>query len=393
MTALIRILKNHRKQLILAVILLLTVAGTLAVKWNEINQFSFSNNYSLHYVKARVLSVDEENLTEDELEAGRYIGTQELTLRILTGDSKGEVITMTNYMSRTINVRCREGQTILICADIPDNAEPYYTIYNYDRSPAVLAILLIFAAAVLLIGRKQGLLSILGLTYTVFFIILFLVQAVFHGFSAVGTTAVTILCTCLASLLLLTGFTRKTVVGVLGTLLGVLISGVAFLAFSQMLHLSGYNSESAESLLLIVQTTGLELKPLLAVCVLITALGAVMDVAVSVSSALYEIVSLNPDITRRALIASGMNIGRDMIGTMTNTLILAYTGTALPTMLLLLGYGYQFNQLISSDYLAIELSSGIASTIGVVMTVPLASVIAALVFVGNASAGKVRRRA
>ncbi len=392
MTALIRILKNHRKQLILAVILLLTVAGILAVKWNEINQFSFSNNYSLHYVKARVLSVDEENLTEDELEAGRYIGTQELTLRILTGDSKGEVITMTNYMSRTINVRCHEGQTILICADIPDNAEPYYTIYNYDRSPAVLAILLIFAAAVLLIGRKQGLLSILGLTYTVFFIILFLVQAVFHGFSAVGTTAVTILCTCLASLLLLTGFTKKTVVGVLGTLLGVLISGVAFLAFSQMLHLSGYNSESAESLLLIVQTTGLELKPLLAVCVLITALGAVMDVAVSVSSALYEIVSLNPDITRRALIASGMNIGRDMIGTMTNTLILAYTGTALPTMLLLLGYGYQFNQLISSDYLAIELSSGIASTIGVVMTVPLASVIAALVFVGNTRAGKVRRR-
>ena len=372
---------KYRKQLLFAAFLILSVVLILTINWSSINTFTFVNNYSLHYVRARVLSVDAEDLEEDSLEEGRYVGTQELTLEILTGDTKGEVITMTNNLSRTVNVYAQEGDVILICADTPDNAEPYYYIYNYNRGPAMLLILLIFAAVVILIGRKRGFLALAGLSFTVFFIILFMVQAIFHGLPALPVTVLTIICTCIATLLLLTGFTKRTIVGIAGTLIGVLIAGLFYQVFCAMLHLSGFNADSAESLLLILQGTGLELKPLLLICVLIAALGAVMDVAVSVSSSLNEIASLNPGITGKQLFASGMNIGRDMIGTMTNTLIMAYTGTALPTMLLLLGYGYEFDQLISSDYLAIEISSGIASTLGVVMTVPIASAVSVLVFV------------
>ena len=114
--------------------------------------------------------------------------------------------------------------------------------------------------------------------------------------------------------------------------------------------------------------------------VLIAALGAVMDVGMSVAASLEEIHTLNPALNARALMGSGTRIGRDMIGTMTNTLILAYTGTALTTMILLLAYGYDMGHLLSSDYLAMELAQGIASTGGVVLTVPVASVISALVY-------------
>ena len=118
--------------------------------------------------------------------------------------------------------------------------------------------------------------------------------------------------------------------------------------------------------------------------VLIAALGAVMDVGMSVAASLEEIHTLNPALNARALMGSGMRIGRDMIGTMTNTLILAYTGTALTTMILLLahrlGVETAVGHLLSSDYLAMELAQGIASTGGVVLTVPVASAISALVY-------------
>lgn len=127
-------------------------------------------------------------------------------------------------------------------------------------------------------------------------------------------------------------------------------------------------------------TMGMELWPMLMASVLITALGAVMDVGMSVAASLEEIHTLNPALNARALMGSGMRIGRDMIGTMTNTLILAYTGTALTTMILLLAYGYDMGHLLNSDYLAMELAQGVASTGGVVLTVPVASAISALVY-------------
>ena len=114
--------------------------------------------------------------------------------------------------------------------------------------------------------------------------------------------------------------------------------------------------------------------------VLIAALGAVMDVGMSIAASLEEIHMLNPELGSRALMESGMRIGKDMIGTMTNTLILAYTGTALTTMILLLAYGYDMGHLLNSDYLAMELAQGIAATGGVVLTVPVASIISAAVY-------------
>ena len=120
--------------------------------------------------------------------------------------------------------------------------------------------------------------------------------------------------------------------------------------------------------------------------VLISALGAVMDVAVSLAASLEELVLVNPNMGQKALLRSGLNIGKDMIGTMSNTLILAYAGTALSTMLCLIAYGYQFTQLLSSDYLAIELSQGLCATLGVVLTIPAAAGVSCLLFVRRKTA-------
>ena len=112
--------------------------------------------------------------------------------------------------------------------------------------------------------------------------------------------------------------------------------------------------------------------------VTVASLGAVMDVAVSLGASLQEISNLNPHIGRKELFHSGMNIGKDMIGTMTNTLILAFAGGTLSTLLVFVAYGVQFHQFLSSNLLALEIAKGFAGSAAVVMTVPISAAVCAL---------------
>jgi uncharacterized membrane protein len=159
------------------------------------------------------------------------------------------------------------------------------------------------------------------------------------------------------------------------TLLGELAACLLLGLFSGLLHLTGFQTDSAEGLLLIVQSTGLQVRTLLFAGTMVSALGAVMDVAVSVLSALREVALASPDPKRRDLFRAGIRLGQDMIGTMSNTLIFAFTGGALATMLVFYSYGVQVQQLLSSDYLTVELAQGLCSTAAVVLTVPLAALV------------------
>ena len=141
--------------------------------------------------------------------------------------------------------------------------------------------------------------------------------------------------------------------------------------------------EETESLILITQATGMRLNGILFAGIMVAALGAVMDVAVSLGAALYEIQILNPKISGRELFQSGMNIGRDMIGTMTNTLILAFSGGSLSTLLVFISYGIQFNQSISSDFFAVEVVQGIAGSSAVILTVPITAMVCAIGYRGR----------
>lgn len=131
-----------------------------------------------------------------------------------------------------------------------------------------------------------------------------------------------------------------------------------FYLFSTLLHLSGMNDTNGEGLVLVAGQTGLELHWLLLVAVLISSLGAVMDVALSLASSLHELREADGKMSGLQLFAAGMRIGRDMIGTMSNTLILAFAGEAVTTLLLLMAYGWHSSQLFASDYAAIQVAPG-----------------------------------
>ena len=193
------------------------------------------------------------------------------------------------------------------------------------------------------------------------------------------TVAALAVCT-LVSLLLLNPPSPKTWAAMLSTLAGVALAGGMFYLFSTLLHLSGMNDTNGEGLVLVAGQTGLELHWLLLVAVLISSLGAVMDVALSLASSLHELREADGKMSGLQLFAAGMRIGRDMIGTMSNTLILAFAGEAVTTLLLLMAYGWHSSQLFASDYAAIQVAQGVASTLGVVLGVPITSGICAALY-------------
>lgn len=329
--------------MVLAAVALLLVLACRGYDWDALGRYKGDNISSLHYVRGRVVEVLRDDTKPDQLDPARSMGTQELRILLLEGANKGTEVTIANYLTRTQNVRLRQGETAIICEDLPDSADAYYTVYNYDRAPVLVLILAVFAAAVVAIG----------------------------GWKGVRT---------LVSLLLLNPPSPKTWAAMLSTLAGVALAGGVFYLFSTLLHLSGMNDTNCEGLVLVAGQTGLELHWLLLVAVLISSLGAVMDVALSLASSLHELREADGKMSGLQLFAAGMRIGRDMIGTMSNTLILAFAGEAVTTLLLLMAYGWHSSQLFASDYAAIQVAQGVASTLGVVLGVPITSGICAALY-------------
>ncbi len=369
--------KRKIGEIIAGVIMVAVVVACVLYDWDSVNSYRMYNTATLDYVRARVVSVESSDL-ERGTDSSRYYGTQELLVYIKEGDYEGQEISVTNYLSDTTNVLAEEGMSIIICVDTPEDASPYFTVFNYDRQTGLAAIAGLFAVAMIVVGGRKGVRAVIGLGFTMVVILNCLVQGVFHGMSVVPFCAAVLAAVTVFALVILNGIEKKTVLFAAATLAGVAIAA-GFCALSQkVLCVNGYNFSEVESLSLIKSNTGLEIEHLLFAGVLISSLGAVMDVAVSIVSSLYEVKQANPALGKKEIFASGMRIGKDMIGTMSNTLILAFTGTSLVTMLLLPAFGYQTSQLLNSDYLMLEVVRGLSSTFAVVMTVPAASAISAL---------------
>lgn len=155
---------------------------------------------------------------------------------------------------------------------MPEGAALYYTVFNYDRCLPLGILVVVFAAVMLFVGK--GLRALAGVVFTLLLVVLFMVQAIYHGFSPAIISILTILTGTAVSLLLLNGCSRRTAVSALATVLGVAVTGIIFYISSKTLHLTGFNSGNAEELLVIQGATGLSVRSLLIAGVLVSSLGA-----------------------------------------------------------------------------------------------------------------------
>lgn len=357
-----------------AIIVLIFLAMSFMIVTFSNREFSYQqyNTSTLEYVRGKVVEVSEEELSETANFTG---GWQMVKVEILQGKAKGQVVEVENYITSSHNVIAKKGGRVIVRTDMPEGITPNFQIYNYDRSVGTFGMVLLFLAVVVIIGGRKGFMSCLGLAFTLCTVICLLLPSIFEGGNAWAVSVLTIILSTLVSCFCVCGVSRRTYINFLNTVLGTISAGVVYLLFMWVLGINGTNMSEAEQLILISNHTGLQLNGVLFAGVLVSTLGAVMDVAVSMGASLNEIRELNPKITPKELFRSGMNIGRDMIGTMTNTLILAFAGGTLATLLTFLAIGLQFHQLLSSNFLALEIASGIAGSMGVVLTVPISAAI------------------
>lgn len=337
----------------------------------------FPNDYWMYssdgitYDKAKVIEVVEENLTPSEDYLGKYTGSQTIIVEFTSGNQKGEQIEIKNSLSLTHNIYVEVGSSVIIKSDIPETGNPYYSVYNYNRISGLIAIALLFIIAMILVARAKGVKSAIGLIVSLYIIGYFLLPAIYRGWSPILVATISVLLITTISLTLLNGFCEKTYAAIASTMIGVGISVIFYFLLQNFLNLSGYNMSEADELIIISRSTNLVIKEVFFVAVLISSLGAVIDTTMSIASAIYEIREVNSGITKAELVKSGITIGQDMIGTMCQTLILAFVGSAIATLLVLISYGTQVNQFLSSDYIALEIVQAISGSMAIIFAVPI----------------------
>lgn len=365
----------------LAVIALVVVHG-LAIYFANLDKPGFltTDSTGTEYETAKVLSILEDNTVVDESTEGVLKGSMSLKVQILTGRYKGDICFITNYFSALYNVNVKEGNTVSVRIDTTGEGVYSVSVYNYNRAPLLAGLIILFFALLAIIGGKKGMKAFAGLAYTFVCICFILLPLTLKGYNAIVLTAVLIFITTTVSFILISGIGKKTIAAEVGCMCGVLIAALLGEFACRIGGISTFQTDEAEALLLVKSTFDLKMRGLFTAGILISAMGAVMDVSMSISSAVCELATVNGKMTFKELYKSGMNIGRDAMGTMANTLVLAYVGSSLNMMVLIYSYGVSFSQLINTDFVAIELIKAISGSIGIVCTVPCVSFIAAKLF-------------
>jgi yibE/F family protein len=328
-------------------------------------------------VKARVIDIVYDDLAESRPDVPiesdfRY---QHLKIEILTGKHKGEVYTVRNTIELAIPYRLifrlHDKMVLQVDEDEETGKITNLKIYERARDTKVYALIVIFAAALIIVGKKNGFKALITLGITVGLIFGIFLPCIIQGFNPILLALAVCSAATVITLFIISGNNKKTYTAIMGTIGGVIIAGLFAYSAGKILMLTGLGNEDAQLLAFIPQHRKIDYQGLLFAGIMIGALGAVMDVAMSISSAMWEIISVSPGISKKQLIQSGMNIGRDIIGSMSNTLILAYVSTSIPVLLLFILFSNGFTEIINLELLASEVLRAVAGSIGLICTIPI----------------------
>ncbi len=368
--------RNARSLLVLLLAALLFIGFRLSLR--ESGDGPKPTEYA-EYEKGTVVTVETDNCFSDPASDDAMRGEQMITVKVKTGQYAGEPLLTYNYVGPLFGVPVKEGDSVALIISTYKDGSHRATVFEYNRAPMLLLVLCLFFAVTVLVGRRTGAKSLVALIVTVAALFYVLLPLLLRGAPTLPTVFLVCVYITVVSFTILGGIRRKTLCAMLGTVAGVALAMLFGLLAQALCRVNGLRMSDVEPLLQLRQTgTPIGLKGLLVAGIIVSALGAVMDVAMSIASALEEVHAANPKLGFRELFRSGMNIGQDLVGTMTNTLILAFLGSGFTTILYLYSLGLARYQLLPSAYLSIEVISGVSSSIGMILAIPLTAAVSAL---------------
>lgn len=356
-------------------ILFVCVFAVFVIKLNQVEKTELVVRTGQTFEKAKVVKILQDNLEEN----GTRVGEQKVRVRMLTGVRKGEELDITSSSGYLFGAACKPGMKVIVIQSVAGDST-VASVYTQDREGVIYIFALIYLLVLCLIGGKQGIKGCLGLVFTFFCVIFVYLPLVYLKYSPFWTAVFVCFITTLVTMYLIGGPTRKTCAATLGTLVGVILAGVSAWCFSKASGISGYNVSDIETLMTLWNTNRIQVGGLLFSGLLISCLGAVMDVAMSISSAIDEIYRQNLSLSRKELFKAGLRVGRDMMGTDSNTLILAFAGSSVSTLLLDYSYNLPYQQIINSNNIGIAIMQGLAGSFGIVLSVPFTVLICTILF-------------
>lgn len=327
------------------------------------------------FEKGVVIEILQDNLQLD----GSRLGEQRIRVKMLTGVRKGQELETTSSAGYLFGAGCTEGMHVVIMQSVSGDST-VTSVYAQDRGWVIYVFAALYLLTLCLVGGKQGIKGSLGLVFTFLCILLVYLPLVCRGVSPFWAAVLICVATTVVTLYLIGGPTRKTAAATGGTVAGVVIAGVAATVFSMASGVTGWNVSDIESLLTLWNVSGIQVGGLLFSGLLISSLGAVMDVAMSISSSMSELYDRNPAMTRTELFRAGMRVGRDMMGTDSNTLILAFAGGSVSMLLLDYAYDLPYLQIINSNNIGIAILQGLSGSFGIVLSVPVTVLLAVFLY-------------
>ena len=296
---------------------------------------------------------------------------------LTSGKQKGTSFSMTQTLDEMMPPVPRQvepGDRILVVYSEPSEKTGSISGWSYAGSNHTLGTAVLIGAfllIILLIGRSKGITTILSLLLTIAAVFLVYLPSVLRGQNIYFMTILVSLFVILSSLCTLNGWNRKTLCAVVGNAGGVLAAGILSFFINRAFGITGILNQDYLFLTMLEGGVQIDLKALIWGGILIGSLGAVMDVAMSLASAMYELSEQMYEPTVKRLLISGMNIGRDAIGTMTNTLILAYVGGSMATILLFFAYTQDIAALLNYEMLLVEIIQSVVGSAGILLAVPI----------------------
>lgn len=380
-----KLMDNKKNIVVYALTILLSI--TYIVGFNKIynkdlNLFQNGNDS----VKAKVVEIIKTDVNEFHL--GMNDVHEETNIyfkaKILSGEKKGKIITgvqQINDLYAGQQKEIKKGNKILLM-EVDYFEDANYLMVEYLRSDSLILLGILFFIFLLLFGKTKGISTIISLIFTCLSIFLVFIPAILSGQSIYLWSIITCSFIIIMTLLLINGISKKTLCSIIGCFSGIIITSILTIIMSKFLSLTGIVDEQSYYLQLMDSSNPFDLKAIIFAGIILGAIGAIMDVAVSISAALLEVYekAKNEDKNIKSLMKSGLTIGRDMMGTMSNTLVMAYIGGSLSTTILLLVYSGSLIELLNKEMIIVELLQIIVGSFGLLLTIPLTSFICSLIY-------------
>lgn len=340
----------------------------------------FKGNAEGETVRCRVIRITD--VSTDNVSGETEFVTVKFKAQALNTALRGKTLEVIQEIDRSF-VFCPkqvEQDDKILVESYTDDGETHYYFGDYVRITPLLWLLVLFCILIVVFSRMQGLKTVISLGFTCLSVFTVLIPAILNGHNIYLWSIAVCMFITVMTLSIISGFNVKALCAGIGCLSGVLCAGLTVLISDKFLNMTGMLEEESVYLIQLYPDNPINLKAIIFAMIIVGAVGAVMDVSMSISSSLYELRLKSPHIKPVELMKSGFTIGRDMMGTMANTLVLAYIGSSLTSVLLLVAYNAGIEQVINKEMIIAEILQALAGSLGMLLTLPLTSAVCAAIY-------------